>query len=134
MARAAGDAALAHVKDRSQFGTVLAKKQLVQDALVEIESSIVSARAAVPDGARCRPTAAAPPRRCPAMAKRQGVQTAERVAGIAMRLCGAMGLAEETGVERHLRDIRMLGIPDGTHEVLTLIGRSRDYRRERALR
>lgn len=120
MAAAAGKAALAHVKGRAQFGAPLARKQLVQEALVEIESAVLSGRLlclmALDAADRGRATQA-----LSAMAKRQGVQTAERAAGLAMRLCGAMGLADETGVERHLRDIRMLGIPDGTHEVLTLI-------------
>lgn len=120
MAEAAGRTALAHVKGREQFNAPLGRKQLVQEALVDIESSILSARLlclmALDAADRGRANQA-----LSAMAKRQGVQTAERAAGIAMRLCGAMGLAEEMGVEKHLRDIRMLGIPDGTYEVLTLI-------------
>lgn len=131
MAQAAGRIALAHVRERQQFGAALARKQLVQEAIVDIESSILSARLlclmALDAADRGRATQA-----LSAMAKRQGVQTAERTAGIAMRLCGAMGLAEETGVEKHLRDIRMLTIPDGTFEILTLIA-GRDLTGQSAL-
>jgi alkylation response protein AidB-like acyl-CoA dehydrogenase len=40
---------------------------------------------------------------------------------LAMQVHGAMGVAEETGLERLYRDVRMLAIPDGTNEILTLI-------------
>lgn len=112
--------AMEHVKDRVQFGTTLASKQLIQEALVEIDASIQGARllcySALDAADRGVATQA-----LSAMAKRQGVATAEKAASIAMRLCGAMGLATETGVEQHARDIKMLTIPDGTYEILTLI-------------
>ena len=34
---------------------------------------------------------------------------------------GAMGIAEETGLDQLYRDVRMLPIPDATNEILTLI-------------
>ncbi|HEY9280625.1 MAG TPA: acyl-CoA dehydrogenase family protein [Eoetvoesiella sp.] len=119
-AERAKEAALEHVKDRIQFSSVLASKQLMQEALVDIEASIQSARllcySALDAADRGVATQA-----LSAMAKRQGVATAENAASIAMRLYGAMGLAIETGVEQHSRDIKMLTIPDGTYEILTLI-------------
>ncbi|MGC4395681.1 acyl-CoA dehydrogenase family protein [Hydrogenophaga crocea] len=119
-AERARDVAIEHVKGREQFGALLASKQLIQEALVDIDASIQSARllcySALDAADRGASTQA-----LSAMAKRQGVAVAERAASIAMRLCGAMGLATETGVEQHTRDIKMLTIPDGTYEVLTLI-------------
>src|SRR5690606_18452369 len=109
-----------YVRERSQFGAKLASKQLIQEALVDIEASIQSARllcySALDAADRGQATQA-----LSAMAKRQGVATAERTASIAIRLCGAMGLATETGIEQHARDIKMFSIPDGTYEILTLI-------------
>ncbi len=120
LAERARDIALAHVKDRVQFGEPLARKQLVQDALAEMDGSILAARllclSALDAADRGMATQA-----LSAMAKRQALSTAERAASLAMRLCGAMGLATETGVEQQVRDIRMITIPDGTHEILTLI-------------
>lgn len=120
LAERSRDVALASVKDRIQFGSPLARKQLIQNALVEIDGSILSARllclSALDAVDRDAATQA-----LSALAKRQALATAERAAGIAMRLCGAMGLATETGIERNVRDIRMITIPDGTHEILTLI-------------
>jgi alkylation response protein AidB-like acyl-CoA dehydrogenase len=38
-----------------------------------------------------------------------------------MQVNGSMGLSRELGLERLARDVRMLTIPDGTPEILTLI-------------
>ena len=38
-----------------------------------------------------------------------------------MQVHGSMGLSRELGLERMARDVRMLSIPDGTPEILTLI-------------
>lgn len=130
-AERARDIALEHVKDRVQFGATLTSKQLIQEALVDIDASIQSARllcySALDAADRGQATQA-----LSAMAKRQGVATAERAASIAIRLCGAMGLATETGIEQHARDIRMFTIPDGTYEILTLIA-GRDITGQSAL-
>lgn len=130
-AERARDVAMEHVKDRVQFGASLASKQLIQEALVDIDASIQSARllcySALDAADRGVATQA-----LSAMAKRQGVATAEKAAATAMRLCGAMGLATETGVEQHTRDIKMLTIPDGTYEILTLIA-GRDITGQSAL-
>lgn len=120
LAQRSRDIALAHLKDRVQFGETLVNKQLIQNALVDIDASIAAARllclSALDAADRGLATQA-----LSAMGKRQALTTADHAAGIAMRLCGAMGLATETGVEQNLRDIRMITIPDGTHEILTLI-------------
>ncbi|MEB2399835.1 MAG: acyl-CoA/acyl-ACP dehydrogenase [Alcaligenaceae bacterium] len=130
-AERAKDIALEHVKERVQFGAPLASKQLIQEALVEIEASIQSARllcySALDAADRNEATQA-----LSAMAKRQGVVTAEKAVSLAMRLCGAMGLATETGIEQHSRDIKMFTIPDGTYEILTLIA-GRDLTGQSAL-
>lgn len=38
-----------------------------------------------------------------------------------MEVHGSMGIAREVGLEQLYRDIRMLPIPDGTNQILTLI-------------
>lgn len=130
-AERARDIAIAHVKDRVQFGATLASKQLIQEAIVDIDASIQSARLLCYSALDAADRGVAT-QSLSAMAKRQGVATAEKAASIAMRLCGAMGLATETGVEQQVRDIRMLTIPDGTYEILTLIA-GRDITGQSAL-
>jgi alkylation response protein AidB-like acyl-CoA dehydrogenase len=56
-----------------------------------------------------------------AMAKRYATTACAEAVSLAMQVHGAMGVAEETGLERLYRDVRMLPIPDGTNEILTLI-------------
>jgi len=119
-AERARDIALQHVKDRVQFGSTLASKQLIQEAIVDMDASIQSARLLCYSALDAADRGVAT-QTLSAMAKRQGVATAEQAASIAMRLCGAMGLATETGLDQLARDIKMFTIPDGTYEILTLI-------------
>ncbi|NKC16750.1 MAG: hypothetical protein GKR94_32515 [Gammaproteobacteria bacterium] len=56
-----------------------------------------------------------------AMAKRYACNAAEKAVSSAMHVFGAMGISQELGLERVFRDVRMLAIPDGTYEILTLI-------------
>src|SRR5690606_13039716 len=130
-AERAKNIAMEHVKNREQFQAVLASKQLIQAALVDIDASIQSARLLCYSALDAADRGAAT-QRLSAIAKREGVATAEKAADIAMRLCGAMGLATETGIEQHIRDIKMFTIPDGTYEILTLIA-GRDITGQNAL-
>jgi alkylation response protein AidB-like acyl-CoA dehydrogenase len=55
------------------------------------------------------------------MAKRYAISACDRAIALAMQVHGAMGLSQELGLEQLARDVRMLSIPDGTQEILTLI-------------
>jgi alkylation response protein AidB-like acyl-CoA dehydrogenase len=55
------------------------------------------------------------------MAKRYAVSACEKAISSTMHVYGAMGISQELGLEQLYRDIRMLPIPDGTYEILTLI-------------
>ena len=60
------------------------------------------------------------------MAKRYAVSNCQRAISLAMEVHGAMGLSREMGIEQLYRDARMLTVPDGTKQILTLIeGRER---------
>jgi alkylation response protein AidB-like acyl-CoA dehydrogenase len=56
-----------------------------------------------------------------AMAKSFATEAAVRVASNAIQLHGASGLTREVGVEQHLRNARMLTIPDGTTHINQLL-------------
>ena len=56
-----------------------------------------------------------------AMAKRFATKNALRAVDLAMQLHGAMGIAEEVGLEQLWRDVRVLQVPDGTMGILALI-------------
>jgi alkylation response protein AidB-like acyl-CoA dehydrogenase len=55
------------------------------------------------------------------MAKRYAIANCQRAISLAMEVHGAMGISKELGLEQYYRDIRMLPIPDGTNQILTLI-------------
>ncbi len=119
-AQRAFDIAVEYAKSRKQFGKAIGQYQLIQQDLSEADAMITSARlmclnalAAIDAGARANGVSA--------MAKRYAVDACDRAIALAMRVCGAMGLSHELGLEQMARDVRMLTIPDGTPGILTLI-------------
>jgi alkylation response protein AidB-like acyl-CoA dehydrogenase len=120
LAQRALDMALRYAGERIQFGAPIGAKQLVQERLADIATSVQAARllcyyalSTVDAGSRANGAAA--------MAKRFATTECERAISLAMHVHGAMGLACETGLERLYRDVRMLAAPDATNEILTLI-------------
>jgi acyl-CoA dehydrogenase len=105
---------------REQFGKPIAAHQLVQKNLADIETAVVTSRLVcyhaletLDRGERSNGISA--------MAKRYATVSCERAINLAMHVHGGMGIACETGLERMLRDCRMLQVPDATNEILTLI-------------
>lgn len=120
LAQKAFEMAKTFAADRKQFGGRLAGYQLIQERLADIETAIVSSRllcynalAAIDRGERANGVSA--------MAKRYAVRACDEAIALAMQVHGSMGLSRELGIERMARDVRMLSIPDGTPEILTLI-------------
>ena len=120
MAQTALDASLKYAGGRTQFGRALAHFQLVQEMLADIATAVTTSRllcyfalSSIDHGARANHVSA--------MAKRHAVAACQRAVSIAMEIHGAMGIAVEVGLEELYRDIRMLPIPDGTNQILTLI-------------
>jgi len=112
--------ALEHSKSRKQFGKYIGEFQLIQQDLSEADALITSARlmclnalSVIDSGGRANGVSA--------MAKRYAVDACDKAIALAMRICGAMGLSNELGLEQMARDVRMLTIPDGTPGILTLI-------------
>ena len=120
MAERALDAAVEYARTRTQFGGPIGQKQLIQKHLADIATAVTTSRLlcyhalSLIDGAARADGAAA-------MAKRYATTACAHAISLAMDVFGAMGVAVETGLERLYRDIRMLTIPDGTNEILTLI-------------
>jgi alkylation response protein AidB-like acyl-CoA dehydrogenase len=120
MAQRALDLAVEYAGIRRQFGGPIGQKQLVQSRLADIATAVATSRlicyqalALIDDGGRADGTSA--------MAKRYATTACAEAISLAMEVHGAMGIAEETGLEQLYRDVRMLPIPDGTNEILTLI-------------
>ena len=120
LAQRAYDIALEYAKTRQQFGKAIGAHQLVQKNLSDIVTAITTSRllcyyalSQADQGHAFDGTAA--------MAKRYAQNACQEAVWQAMNVLGAMGLATETKVEALYRDIRMIAIPDGTNEILSLI-------------
>jgi len=123
MAQQALNSALEYVGVRKQFGSLIGSKQLVQERLADIATAIETSRLL------CYKALAAFDRNersngLSAMAKRYATNACLEAISLAIGLHGAMGISRELKLEQLLRDARMLLVPDGTNEILTLmIGR-----------
>lgn len=120
LAQKAFDLAREYAGVRTQFGKPIAGHQLVQKNLADIETAVVTSRLlcysaleTLDRGDRSNGISA--------MAKRYATTACEQAINLAMHIHGGMGIACETGLERLLRDCRMLPVPDATNEILTLI-------------
>jgi hypothetical protein len=120
-ARACLEAALAHARDRKQFGRPLADFQALQFKLADMQTDLEAARLMVHKAAwlldRRAPTAT---RQC-AMAKRHATDVGFEVCNHALQLFGGYGYLMDYPIERHLRDVRVHQILEGTNEIMRLI-------------
>ncbi|MDH3700653.1 MAG: acyl-CoA/acyl-ACP dehydrogenase [Alphaproteobacteria bacterium] len=119
-AQKAFDLARDYAGVREQFGKPIAGHQLIQKNLADIETAVVTSRLlcyhaleTLDRGERSNGVSA--------MAKRYATTACENAINLAMHVHGGMGIAVESGLERLLRDCRMLPVPDATNEILTLI-------------
>lgn len=103
---------------RETFGRPLISRQVVQHKLAEMARRVDVARTytrsiAVRHAAGESVIAEA------CFAKNTAVETGEWVVNEAVQLHGGLGYMRESEVERHYRDVRILGIGGGTNEILT---------------
>jgi len=129
MAWRAVEEAVAHVKQREQFGKKLAELQLVQAAIADMATELTAARFLVASAAAnndsLRVMSVDGKRqelaRQGAMAKMTATESAQRIIDTAVQLHGGMGVALGSKVEELYREIRPLRIYEGATDVLKLI-------------
>ena len=120
-ARAALDEALAYAGDRKQFGRPIAEFQASQFKLADMATELEAARLMI------RQAADALDRKHPratmlcAMAKRFASDAGFRIANDALQLHGGYGYLKDFPVERHVRDLRVHQILEGTNEIMRVI-------------
>ncbi|MCB0328163.1 MAG: acyl-CoA dehydrogenase family protein [Bdellovibrionales bacterium] len=119
ISRTALSATVDYVKQRKAFGQTLADFQGVQFKLAEMKTALDAATLLVADAAERHSRAPADPatRIAAAEAKLFATETAMRITTDAVQLHGAMGYMKETGVEKLMRDAKMLQIVEGANEV-----------------
>lgn len=112
------DLAAEWAKERETFGKPLASRQVIRHMLAEMHRQVDVARVYSRDVAARH--AAGEEVVLPAlMAKQTGVAAGEYVADRAVQIFGGAGYMTGTEVERHYRDVRILGIGGGATEVMT---------------
>jgi alkylation response protein AidB-like acyl-CoA dehydrogenase len=120
-ARAALEEAMAYVKDRKQFGRPIADFQVTQFKLADMATELEASRLMI------RSAASALDKRDPratmlcAMAKRFATDTGSRIANDALQLHGGYGYLKDFPAERHVRDLRVHQILEGTNEIMRVI-------------
>ncbi|WP_216216520.1 acyl-CoA dehydrogenase family protein [Amycolatopsis aidingensis] len=102
---------------RETFGRPLISRQLVQHKLVEMARRVDVARGYTRQVA-LRHVAGEDVIAEACFAKNTAVEAGEWVVNEAVQLHGGLGYLREAEVERHYRDIRILGIGGGTNEIL----------------
>ncbi|WP_020672776.1 acyl-CoA dehydrogenase family protein [Amycolatopsis nigrescens] len=102
---------------RETFDRPLISRQLVQHKLVEMARRIDVARTYTRQVA-LRHVAGEEVIAEACFAKNTGVETGEWVVNEAVQLHGGLGYMRESEVERHYRDVRILGIGGGANEIL----------------
>jgi alkylation response protein AidB-like acyl-CoA dehydrogenase len=120
IARAAMDAAKAHVKERRQFGQVLAEFQGLQWMIADREVDLHAARLMILDAA-ARKDRGEPFAREASMAKLFASEAAHRCTDTALQLHGGAGYCRDYVVERLARDARITRLYEGTSEIQRLI-------------
>lgn len=120
MAQQALNFAIEYAGVRKQFGSLIGSKQLVQERLADIATAVETSRLLC-----YKALEAADRNECSnglsAMAKRYATNACLEAISLAIGVHGAMGISRELKLEQLLRDARMLLVPDGTNEILTLL-------------
>ena len=111
--------AVAHARDRRQFGHALADFQGVQFQIARMATDVATARLLVYHAARVCASGLAVQTEA-AMAKLVASETAERVTSQAINLLGGLGFMKESPVGRLYRDAKIGQIYEGTSNMQLL--------------
>jgi len=120
-ARSAFERALAHVRERRQFGRPIADFQAVRFRLADMATDLEASRLMIWRAADKLDRGAADATVACAMAKRFATDLCYRVIDEALQLHGGYGYIREYEVERLLRDARVHRILEGTNEIMRVI-------------
>lgn len=112
------DLAVAWARDRETFGRPLITRQTIRHLLVDMHRRVDVARTYTRAIALRYATGENLVVEA-ALAKQTAVEAAEYVVDRAVQIHGGMGYMREMEIERHYRDVRVLGIGGGATEVMT---------------
>lgn len=120
IAQSAFDKALSYAKERMQFGQSISKFQAIQFKLADMAMEIELARNMVMKAAWLKDNGK-PFGLEAAYAKLFASEMGFRTCNQAVQIHGGYGYMEEYDVERHLRDIKLMEIGEGTSEIQRVV-------------
>jgi alkylation response protein AidB-like acyl-CoA dehydrogenase len=120
-ARACWEAARAYMLERRQFGQRLADFQALQFKLADMATELEAARLVLRRAAQSLDNGDPDATLHCAMAKRLATDAGFSVANDALQLHGGYGYLKDFPIERHLRDVRVHQILEGTNEIMRVI-------------
>ena len=120
LGRASLETAIGYAKERKQFGKPIAEFQMIQWRLARARTELDAARllvhrAAALADAGLRFTDAA------SKAKLYASEAATRAVDSSLQVLGGYGYLQDFPIERHLRDVRLMEIGEGTSEVQRMV-------------
>ena len=120
-AQSALETATSYVQERSQFGSPIASLQSVQFKLADMLTQTIAARQMLYLAADKVDNNDGQASTYCAMAKRLSTDLCFDVANEALQLHGGYGYLNEYPLERHVRDLRVHQILEGTNEIMRVI-------------
>lgn len=120
-AQAALETAINYVQERKQFGSAIAELQSVQFKLADMLTQTIAARQMLYLAANKVDQKHSDATTYCAMAKRLATDLSFAVANEALQLHGGYGYLNEYPLERHVRDLRVHQILEGTNEIMRVI-------------
>ncbi len=133
-AQQALNTARAYMQEREQFGKPIAAFQALQFKLADMATELVAARQMVRLAAFKLDNGDADKTTYCAMAKRFATDIGFKVCNEALQLHGGYGYIKEYPLERHVRDVRVHQILEGTNEIMRVIIGRRLISDEREIR
>jgi len=110
-----------YMHERQQFGKPLAAFQALQFKIADMTTELVAARQMVRLAAAKLDDNDAEKTAYCAMAKRFATDVGTKVCDDALQIHGGYGYIQEYPLERHLRDVRVHQILEGTNEIMRVI-------------
>jgi len=120
-ARAALEEAKTYVRERKQFGRPIADFQATQFKLADMATELEASRLMIRNAASALDARDARATMLCAMAKRFASDVAFKIANDALQLHGGYGYLQDFPAERHVRDLRVHQILEGTNEIMRVI-------------
>jgi alkylation response protein AidB-like acyl-CoA dehydrogenase len=120
LGRASVEAATAYAKERRQFGRAIAEFEMIQWKLVRARTELDAARLLVHRAAALA-DAGEPFGDAASKAKLYASEAGTRAADASLQVFGGYGYLRDYPVERHLRDVRLMEIGEGTSEVQRIV-------------